>query len=99
MSKKISYRSVPIERVTSALLAALLVGATKLIVAIDVAKTKMMAGFGPDDGSPAKLVRFESPAETSAFVELALREVIEQTGRRDVRRACRIEAHMNHVAA
>ena len=46
MSKKISYRSVPIERLTSALLVAALAGASKLVVAIDVAKTKMMAGFG-----------------------------------------------------
>ena len=60
------------ERVTSALLAALLVGATKLVVAIDVAKTKMMAGFGREDGSLAKLVRFEAPAETRMFVELVV---------------------------
>ena len=72
MSKKISYRAVPIERLTSAVLAALLVGATKLVIAIDVAKLKMMAGFGSEDGTVARLVRFENPAQTRAFVELAL---------------------------
>ena len=72
MSKKISYRAVPIERLTSAVLAALLVGATKLVIAIDVAKLKMMAGFGPEDGTVARLVRFESPAQTRSFVELVV---------------------------
>ena len=72
MAKKISYRAVPIERLTSALLAAMLVGASKLIVAIDVAKLKMMAGFGSEDGSIARLVRFESPMQTREFVELVV---------------------------
>lgn len=69
---KISYRAVPIERLTGALLAAMLAGATKLVVAIDVAKTKMMAGFGREDGSVARLVRFESPTQTRAFVDLVV---------------------------
>lgn len=72
MTKKISYRAVPIERLTSVLLAAMLTGATKLVVAIDVAKLKMMAGFGPEDGTVARLVRFESPAQTRSFVELVV---------------------------
>ncbi len=72
MAKKISYRAVPIERLTSALLAAMLVGASKLIVAIDVAKLKMMAGFGSEDGSVVRLVRFESPMQTREFVELVV---------------------------
>jgi hypothetical protein len=72
MEKKISYRAVAIEKVTSALLVAMLAGATKLVVAIDVAKTKMMAGFGREDGSLVRLVRFEAPGQTRAFVELVL---------------------------
>jgi len=72
MSKTISYRAVLIEKVTSAMLAGLLVGATTLVVAIDVAKTKMMAGFGREDGGVARLIRFESPTETRAFVDLVL---------------------------
>ena len=67
MSKKISYRAVPIEKFTSAALAAALVGLTRLVVAIDVAKVKMMAGFGGEGGDIARLVRFESPRETLAF--------------------------------
>jgi transposase len=76
MAKKISYRAVPIERLTSAALAALLVGVTRLVVAIDVAKVKMMAGFGGEGGDIARLVRFESPMQTRAFVELVV-----ETGR------------------
>ena len=72
MSKKISYRAVPIEKLTSTALAALRVGATKLVIAIEVAKLKMMAGFGSEDGTVARLVRFESPAQTRAFVELVV---------------------------
>jgi transposase len=72
MAKKVSYRAVPIERLTSALLAAMLVGVSKLVVAIDVAKLKMMAGFGSEDGSIARLVRFESPMQTREFVELVV---------------------------
>ncbi|MFO0020951.1 MAG: IS110 family transposase, partial [Deltaproteobacteria bacterium] len=45
---------------------------SKLVVAIDVAKLKMMAGFGSEDGSIARLVRFESPMQTREFVELVV---------------------------
>jgi len=55
MKQKISYRAVSIERLSSAILAALLSGAKRLVVAIDVAKLKMMAGFGSEDGSIARL--------------------------------------------
>ena len=72
MTKKISYRAVPIDRLTSVLIAAMLTGAAKLVVAIDVAKTKMMAGFGGGDGGIARLVRFQSPTQTRAFVDLVL---------------------------
>lgn len=72
MAKKASYRPVPIERLTSALLAAMWVGASKLIVAIDVAKLEMMAGLGSEDGSVVRLVRFESPMQTREFVELVV---------------------------
>lgn len=72
MKQKISYRAVSIEKLTSAILAALLSGSQKLVVAIDVAKLKMMAGFGREDGSVARLVRFESPMQTREFVELVV---------------------------
>lgn len=32
----------------------------------------MMTGFGPEDGTIARLVRFESPAQTRLFVELVV---------------------------
>jgi transposase len=53
-------------------LAASLAGAIKVVVAIDIAKTKMMAGFGRQDGSTARLVKFQSPVEMRAFVELVV---------------------------
>jgi transposase len=74
---KVAYRAVSIERVTSVSLAALLAGAVRLVVAIDVAKTKMMAGFGREDGSIVRLVRFDSPMQTRTFVELVV-----ETGQR-----------------
>ena len=51
-------------------------GASKLAVAIDVAKTKMMAGFGREDGGIVRLVKWQNPLQTRAFVELVV-----QTGR------------------
>ena len=47
-------------------------GAQKLVVAIDVAKTKMMAGFAREDGAVVRLVKWTSPLETRAFVELVM---------------------------
>jgi transposase len=50
-----------------------LTGAQKLVVAIDVAKTKMMVGFGREDGAVARLVKWTHPLETRAFVEIVMR--------------------------
>jgi len=74
--KKISYRSVAIEKISVAVLVGLLSGAKKLVVSIDVAKTKMMAGFGSEDGTVVRLVRFVNPCQTRAFVDLVV-----QTGK------------------
>jgi transposase len=76
MARKIQYRAVSIERVSPEGLASALAGASKLVVAIDVAKTKMMAGFGREDGGIVRLVKWQSPLQTRAFVELVV-----QTGR------------------
>lgn len=70
MSRKIQYRAVSIEQANPEVLANALTGASKLVVAIDVAKAKMMAGFGREDGAVVRLVRWTSPSETRAFVEL-----------------------------
>ncbi len=67
MAKTVSYRAVPIEKPTSALLGGSLAGAGKLVAATDVAHTKMMLGFGRRDGSPVKLVRFGSPTEADCL--------------------------------
>ena len=72
MAKKIQYRAVPIDRLTNSVLAASLAGANKLVVALDIAKTKMMAGIGREDGSTARLVKFQSPIQMRAFVELVV---------------------------
>jgi hypothetical protein len=66
---KVSYRAVPLERLTSGALVALLVGVTRPVVALDVVKLRMMTGFGGEDGSLIRLVRFESPMQTRAFVD------------------------------
>jgi hypothetical protein len=39
----------------------------------DVAKTRMVAGFGPEDGSVACLVKWNSPTDNRAFVDLVTR--------------------------
>jgi transposase len=70
MAKKIQYRAVSIEKVTPEALASSLTGARKLVVAVDVAKTKMMAGFAREDCAVVHLVKWTSPLETRAFVEL-----------------------------
>jgi transposase len=72
MAKKMQYRAISIDRLTSEMLATSLAGTSKVVVAIDVAKTKMMAGFGREDGSTTRLVKFNSPLETRAFVDLVV---------------------------
>jgi hypothetical protein len=71
MAKKIQYRAISFEQAKAESLACALHGAQKLVVAIDVAKTKMMAGFGREDGTVVRLVKWTSPVDTRAFVELA----------------------------
>jgi transposase len=73
MAKRIRYRATAIEQISCEKLASKLLGAQKLVVAIDVAKTKMVAGFGPEDGSVACLVKWNSPTDNRAFVDLVTR--------------------------
>ena len=73
MAKRVRYRATSIEQISWEKLASKLHGAQKLVVAIDVAKTKMVAGFGPEDGSVACLVKWNSPSENRAFVDLVAR--------------------------
>ena len=73
MARKIQYRAVSIEQVSPETLAGALTGAQKLVVAIDVAKTKMMVGFGREDGAVVRLVKWTHPLETRVFVEIVMR--------------------------
>jgi transposase len=70
MAKRIRYRATSIEQTSWEKLAGVLHGAQTLVVAIDVAKTKMVAGFGSEDGSTRCLVKWNSPFDNRAFVEL-----------------------------
>jgi hypothetical protein len=70
------------ERLAPEMLATSLAGASKLVVSIDVAKTKMRPGFGREDGSVARLVKWTSPVETRAFVELVVSAFTRDFGRR-----------------
>jgi len=72
MARKIQYRAVSFEQVRPDALANALSGARKLVVAIDVAKTKMMAGFAREDGAVVRLVKWTSPLETRVFIELVM---------------------------
>ncbi len=74
MKTKRTYRTTDVEAIdTKALIESLSVGC---IVAIDVAKTKMVFAVASSTGEVARLVRFEHPRQTGAFLELltALRD-------------------------
>jgi len=66
--KKRTYRTIPIQQVAGPVLAAEL--GERCIVALDVAKTKMVVGFAKASGECVRLVRFEHPVETPLFLLL-----------------------------
>ncbi|WP_157068918.1 transposase [Sandaracinus amylolyticus] len=70
MAKR-TYRTVEIQHVDASKLATAL-GAC-CIVAIDLAKTKMFAGFASAAGRCIEIVRFEHPKQTRLFLELLCR--------------------------
>lgn len=87
MSKKRTYGTVNVERFDLMMILQLLT--VGCIVAIDAAKTKFVAAFATAAGEVLKLVQFEHPRQTRAFLALieALREaklephvVLEPTG-------------------
>jgi transposase len=89
MKKKHTYRSSPIKDVTVQRVLALLAGVTELVLAIDIAKEKMVFGVATALGKTLELVRFEHPRETPLFLALvdglraqgvALTAVLEPTG-------------------
>lgn len=87
--KKRTYRTVSIQEVTVEALVALLGSVLEAIIAIDIAKQKMVFGVATAAGETLRLIRFEHPTQTRAFVALmtALRDrgakltvVMEPTG-------------------
>jgi len=76
MKKRIRYRTVNVESVEVKALARKFAGG-RCIVAIDIAKEAMVAGFADEKGTCEALVRFSHPTQTLLFVTLlvALREL------------------------
>jgi transposase len=71
MSKKRTYKSVDVEKVQVARLLSAIV--STVVVAIDVAKEAMVAGFADQAGKVHQLVRFSHPKQTMTFIGLLLR--------------------------
>lgn len=69
MKKKRTYKSVGVQRVDVAQLAADFANA-RCIVGIDVAKKDMFASLSNVAGEAKRIVKFEHPAETLSFVSL-----------------------------
>ena len=87
MKTKRTYKTVDVEQLDLQLLLSLMT--VGCIVAIDVAKTKMVAAFANAAGEVLQLVRFEHPAQTPFFLQrlvdlrnakLEPRVVMEPTG-------------------
>lgn len=67
MTKR-TYRAAPIQRVTQEQLEEA-VGKERGIIGVDLAKRKMVASFSDETGRVGRLVRFEHPTQTQAFVD------------------------------
>jgi transposase len=70
MKKKHIYRTSSIQDLTVGHVLALLAGATQLVLAIDIAKEKMVCGLATALGKTLELVRFEHPRHTRLFLAL-----------------------------
>jgi transposase len=69
--KKRTYKTIDVEKVSVARLLAAIAGT--VIVAVDVAKEAMVAGFADAAGKTHELVRFSHPRQTPLFLELLAR--------------------------
>ncbi|MFI5300760.1 MAG: IS110 family transposase [Polyangiales bacterium] len=87
MGKRRTYNSVDVERIDIELLMQLVM--IGCIIAVDIAKSKMMAAVATAAGEVRQLIRFEHPRQTALFLgmvdqlhraELAPRVVMEPTG-------------------
>lgn len=72
MKTKRTYKAVDVERIAAAEVAGAFSG-SRCIVGIDVAKKDMFASLTNDVGESKRIVRFEHPAKTQAFVNLCVR--------------------------
>ena len=80
MKGKLSYAATDVDQLdVPALVQRVEVG---VIVAIDVAKTKLVAAIATDAGEVLKLVRFEHPRQTAAF--LGVLQALQQAERKPV---------------
>ena len=68
MTKKRTYKTVSVQCVDAGKLSAAL--GKRSIVAIDIAKVKMVVGFADTAGECIELVRFDHPTQTRLFLEL-----------------------------
>jgi transposase len=68
--KKHTYRCVDVQLFDVAGLLQQLAPSSKLVVAIDVAKTKMVAVIADAQGQPLQTVKWQQPRQTPAFVAL-----------------------------
>jgi transposase len=70
MAKKIQYRSVDVEQVSTGTVLERLAGQPRVAVGIDVAKRNFVAAVCDGTGDTQVRVRFEHPRQTTRFVEL-----------------------------
>lgn len=89
MTKKIQYRAVDVQQISLETLLEEFQPSARVVVGVDVAKRKFLASLTDAQGEVRCLVRFEHPAQTSAFVNLldglqtagrAVEAVMEPTG-------------------
>jgi transposase len=70
MAKKIQYRSMDVEQVSTGMVREKLAGETRLVVGIDVAKRNFVAALCDGAGETQVRIRFEHPRQTGRFVDL-----------------------------
>lgn len=71
MTTKRTYKAIDVQRLAVAELAGAFSG-SRCIVGIDVAKKDMFASLSDDGGESKRIVRFQHPAQTQAFVDLCV---------------------------
>ena len=70
MPKKIQYRAVDVQQLSPEILLGGFQDADRVVVGVDVAKRKFLAAFSDAQGEMHRIVRFEHPTQTRAFLDL-----------------------------